>query len=209
MVHRYHSLNCSCFTVINALSRNSLYILSFNDLYIDDCVKFEEGVVSSLTTIDERKYNYVEHSYQNGNFVQFCGITKNLDRYLLRFRVNERFYCARVIFVDLETQKILVESTLDVYLQRGYQNISLNWNMDEIGFVYFDDGILHFKYSKSYSSFEKSSLKHISRLSVLTSFSSEYLSKQNLPKSLIEYLGLELIRKRPADSVSEALKVNN
>ena len=37
----------------------------------------------------------------------------------------------------------------------------------------------------------RSSLKHLSRLTVLTSFDPDFLANQNLPSSLFSYLGIE------------------
>ena len=67
---------------------------------------------------------------------------------------------------------------------------SVNWNMSEIGRTFYDSSQnFVFKISRRTTS-ENMTLKHLARMTVLTSFSEEFLSNRNLPQTLFEYLGI-------------------
>ena len=74
---------------------------------------------------------------------------------------------------------------------------SVNWNIQEIDMTYFKKKNVHlgkrefyFKISRVQAD-EFQTLKHLARIAVLTSFTENYLKKQNLPESLFRYLGIE------------------
>ena len=67
---------------------------------------------------------------------------------------------------------------------------SVNWNISEIGRTFYDSSQnFVFKISRRTTS-ENMTLKHLARMTVLTSFSEEFLSNRNLPQTLFEYLGI-------------------
>ena len=67
---------------------------------------------------------------------------------------------------------------------------SVNWNISEIGRTFYDSNQnFVFKISRRKTP-ESFALKHLARMAVLTCFNEEYLSVQNLPKTLFEYLGV-------------------
>uniref|UniRef100_A0A7M5V1V9 Uncharacterized protein n=1 Tax=Clytia hemisphaerica TaxID=252671 RepID=A0A7M5V1V9_9CNID len=76
-------------------------------------------------------------------------------------------------------------------------SFSMNWNLEEAAVTFFDrskpydrDG-LFFKTYKVNETNPNISLKSLTRLALLTSFTPNYLLMQNLPSSLFHYLGLE------------------
>ena len=95
--------------------------------------------------------------------------------------------------IDLSSKQVITHIHSEGIILPNFQ---LNWNIEEIRITFFKDrdmlegtGELIFEISplKGY----RSSLKHLSRLTVLTSFDPDFLANQNLPSSLFSYLGIE------------------
>ena len=91
-----------------------------------------------------------------------------------------------------------ISNEIDLNPEEELHTISLNWNMKE--FIYTGFHISNYEEVGQDEMLIKVdnitfpndiSLKHFARLAVLTSFSEEEISKQNIPNSLFHYLGIE------------------
>ena len=156
-------------------------------------MKLEQGEIS---VIEEFDASVIFNEMMEGQYFNFKSTFKRFDHLFVAIlgqqdHTQPREYNYEVI--DLFTKEKITQIYDVAIILPNYQ---LNWNIEEIGVTYFNDqpslggnGELFFKISpfKGY----QSSLKHLVRLAVLTSFDCAYLANQNLPNSLFSYLGIE------------------
>ena len=148
-------------------------------------LKFEKGREVMVFHIEGSAIDYK-------NCDVFC-FMKRFDQWLLPQIIEERKEppCYNFSLTNLETrQKLLQISDLrQRTLSPDYEYL-VNWNMNEIARMFWDDDDQYiFKISRRATP-ENVTLKHLARMTALTSFSEEYLSNQNLPQTLFQYLGI-------------------
>ena len=133
-------------------------------------------------------------------------------RFLVPLTYKPDHSSMRFLLFDLNSKNISNE--IDLNPKDKFQTFTLNWNMKELVYTGLhgcnleeggqddsdeDDSDeeevgpheMLFKMHKITFPDDDISLKHFARLAVLTSFSEEEISKQNLPKYLFQYLGIE------------------
>uniref|UniRef100_A0A7M6DKP8 Uncharacterized protein n=1 Tax=Clytia hemisphaerica TaxID=252671 RepID=A0A7M6DKP8_9CNID len=189
---QYITSYCSLAPVdgINGLNHHNhyLHVLSSgeNDDELRRILKLRHGKVEVLVEWDNGVLTGFVQPDRRENFI-VDGILNRFGQILAQYRIFKENGLCQFHFVDLKTNETVMEFCVPKD-PMSYGNFNLNWNSREYSLTYFDNEHL-FKVSRINS--HQITLKHFARLAVLTSFSEEYLAKQNLPKSLFDYLGID------------------
>ena len=131
----------------------------------------------------------VNYDKASGRIDALCPL-KRFDQYVWPFSVRVKRNRKHQSFslISLENGQKLMEF-IDFRGKR--KTYSVNWNISEIGRTFYDSNRnFIFKISRLTTS-ENMTLKHLARMAVLTSFGEDFLSNQNLPHTLFEYLGIK------------------
>lgn len=152
------------------------------------------NVISSIS--QDHLNREIAPCFQGDSAMLSCAV-KRLDRFYICYDIYQSlgFFCKAIIFLNIETGEIHLEIPCS---NNRYDSLALNWNTTEsaVAYVYRGYGFSHVDITKPKINHVDFTLKHIARMAVLTSHSKEYLSKLNLPKIIVEYLGMDYSRKR-------------
>ena len=152
-------------------------------------MKFEKEKVLTVIHIEESP-NYVNIPNE---YCYVFSIVKRFDQWIWPEIIEERGKPFGYTFslTSLETKQKLIE-ILDLDMGTLFDSVYfVNWNMNEIARTFCDrDDNSIFKISRRTTSINMT-LKQLSSMVVLSSFSEEYLSNQNLPSTLFEYMGMK------------------
>ena len=171
--------------------RNATYVINFElrkmlERNTVQVLKLEKGKVFVVFQLEESRNSLAVPN----QFDVIFDLTKRFDQWicLQRFRDSMGRLCWTFSLASLENRQKMLEITESGILKEYF----VNWNMNEIARIFHsrDDKRLVFKISRRIIS-KNMTLKHMARMFVLTSFSEEYLSNQNLPQTLFEYLGIK------------------
>eukprot|EP00111_Clytia_hemisphaerica_P017176 TCONS_00050853-protein len=172
------------------INEGGFYLTYSNDDGRKQLVKLHKGEFMTVKSINEDKFRK-EMNPHNREFETY-GISKKLDRYLLAYskqKLEDVIYKHR--YFDLRTHQKSNAIRIST-MCCGIQDINSNWNGEEVVLTYINkenEFILKavpIKYGNDFPS-----LKHLARLSTLTSFDEIYIKNFNMPASIFEYLGIE------------------
>ena len=176
---------------------NISFLYSFKDS--DSFVRFyklEEGEIETIKEI------HLVHRHKEAYYSVGCSF-KRFDEHILPVlascqRHNPPLSYQNFKAISLDSEKLIVEMH-DEGISRSVN--SVNWNIEEIAMTYFHGlnifteligkGEMFFVLRRSNFIVENFSLKHLSRLAVLTYFTEEKLMSLNLPLHLFQYLGIK------------------
>ena len=96
----------------------------------------------------------------------------------------------KLILLNVQNGKALNEVTTQGI---RFPDFCVNWNLEEFGMGYFkeSDTEMYFRILKKKSINSDISLKNLTRLTCLTTFTREYLAQQNIPSILLDYMEIE------------------
>ncbi|XP_066928888.1 uncharacterized protein [Clytia hemisphaerica] len=190
-----YSFECSNFMVKFYADRNLLFLHPVQGEIEGGVVRLLRLESGEITLVEEFDASFLFKTRMEDQYFNLKSTIQRFDHFLVTILSQQDHTPPRYYHFDaidlFSKQRISQACDAAVILP----NFQLNWNIEEIGVTYFNDqpslvgnGELFFKISpfKGY----QTSLKHLARLVVMTSFDRDFLVKQNLPNSLFGYLGI-------------------